>query len=357
MKRTTLTALSAVALLLPATAVAQAPSYQSVLDGARKEGALTVWVSSPGRPESHAALFEAFNKRFGLAIKGEWSPAGSVQTGARLAAEGSGAKGSIDVVGAGGAEEVSVLLGRDLLKPYPWAEVFGKELPQIGTVAGWAMPDLKNIALPLFDATYGLAWNKDLIKDADVPGKMTDLVDPRWSGKVAVNAFFTIPFDITAHATGPDAMLAMVRKLLDNKPVLERGTPPVARAVAVGQVPLGVTTFHAAARAGTADKPLGFKLFSDYIPIIAAHLYVPETAPHPNAARLFTAWMVTEGMAVAEKSEMLPRAADASSPLGKLVKEAQAKGSKIVAAPSLAAVKQHEALRKKIADMMTGVAK
>ena len=35
------------------------------------------------------------------------------------------------------------------MKRYPWAEVFGKEFPQIGEVANWAMPDLRNIALPL----------------------------------------------------------------------------------------------------------------------------------------------------------------------------------------------------------------
>src|SRR5688500_14681175 len=110
-------------LLQPAAVMAQQPTFQSVLEGARKEGSLTVWVSSPGRPETHAALFEAFNKRFGLSIKGEWSPAGSVQTGARLVAEQGRGQGAIDIVGAGGAEEVAVLLQRSMLKPYPWAEV------------------------------------------------------------------------------------------------------------------------------------------------------------------------------------------------------------------------------------------
>lgn len=355
MRTPILTALSAVsALLLTALAAsAQAPSFQSVLDGARKEGGVTVWVSSPGRPETHAALFEAFNKRFGLQVKGEWSPAGSVQTGARLVAEKDRGQGAIDIVGAGGAEEVAVLLARDLLKPYPWAQVFGKELPQIGEVAGWAMADIRNIALPILDAVYGIAWNSDLIKDAEVPEKLVDLADPKWKGKIAVNAFFLIPFDMTAHVTGPDATTALVRKLIANQPVLERGTPAVGRAVAVGQAPIGVTTFHAAARSGTKEKPQKFKLPADYIPIIPTHVYVPENAPHPNAARLFAAWLVTEGVAVAEKLELIPRAGDPASEVGKLVKARTAQGAKIVSAPSLAAVREHEALRKKIADMMT----
>jgi iron(III) transport system substrate-binding protein len=250
-----------------------------------------------------------------------------------------------------------VLLQRDMLKPYPWADVFGKELPQIGEVANWAMPDLRNIALPLFDAVYGLAWNTDMIKDNEVPDKLVDLLDPKWQGKLAVNAFFMIPFDMMAYAVGQDATADSIRKLIANKPVLERGTPPVARAVAVGQVPLGVTTFHASARAGTPEKPQKFKLLADYIPVIAAHLYVPENAPHPNAARLFSAWMVTEGIAIAEKFELLPRAADANSPLGKEVKARLAGGSKLLVSPSLKAITDHEALRKRITDMMTGTTK
>jgi iron(III) transport system substrate-binding protein len=353
---------SIVALLLPlllalplVSASGQQPSFQSVLDGAKKEGSLTVWVSSPGKPESHAALFEAFNKRFGLSIKGEWSPAGSVQTGARVVAEQGRGQGAIDIIGAGGAEEVAVLLQRNLLKPYPWAQVFGKELPGIGKVVDSAMPDIRGSALPLFDAVYGVAWNADQVKDQDVPSKLVELVDPRWQGKLAVNAFYLIPFDTTAYLTGQAQATDLIERLIKNRPVLERGTPAVARAVAVGQVQLGVTTFHASARAGAPGKPQKFKLLNDYIPIITAHVYVPENAPNPNAARLFTAWLVTEGLAVANKFELLPRAADEESELGRQVKAASAAGARILAAPSLKAVAEHEVLRKKIADMMTGL--
>ena len=58
--------LVAAALAASITAPVQAQTFQQILEGAKKEGALVVAVSSPGLPATHQALFDAFNKRFGL---------------------------------------------------------------------------------------------------------------------------------------------------------------------------------------------------------------------------------------------------------------------------------------------------
>lgn len=336
------------------TAQAQAPSFASVLEGAKKEGSLIVWVSSPGKPETHKALFDAFNKRFNLNLKMEWSPASSVSTGTRIATEFGRGKGAIDIVGSGGAEEAAALIERGILKPYPWVEVFGKELPQIGEVVGRAIPDLRGITLPIMDAVYGVAWNSDLIKDEEVPSSYESLLDPRWQGKMAVNAFFMIPIDSTAFLVGREKTLDMAKRLVANKPVLERGTPAVSRAIAVGQTPFGVTTFHAATRSGPVEKPLKFKLFSDFIPVSPVYVYVPENAPSPNAARLFSAWLVTEGLPIANKTELVPRIGDQGSAIAEMVKAQQAKSGARIASPrSLADVKDGEVTRKAIAGLLT----
>ncbi|MES2976885.1 MAG: extracellular solute-binding protein [Pseudomonadota bacterium] len=338
-----------------AAAHAQTPTFASVLEGAKREGSLVVWVSSPGLPATHKALFEAFNKRFNLNLKAEWSPASSVSTGTRLATEfGRGGKGSIDIIGAGGAEEASILIERGIIKPYPWAEVFGRELPQIGEVMNRAIPDLRGITLPVMDAVYGIAWNPDLIKDEEVPATYESVLDPRWQGKVAVNAFFLIPLDSTAFLVGRDKTVDMARRMINNKPILERGTPAVGRAIAVGQVPVGITTYHAAARSGTPEKPLKFKLFSDFIPVSPVYVYVPENAPNPNAARLFAAWLVTEGLPIANKTELVPRIGDQGSPISDMVKAQQAKsGAKIASPRALSDVKEGEVTRKAITELLT----
>lgn len=71
---TTAAAMASVFLLAGAVQ-AQAPSYEQILEGARKEGRLFVAVSSPGTPQAHAAIAKAFNERFGLNITVEWNAA------------------------------------------------------------------------------------------------------------------------------------------------------------------------------------------------------------------------------------------------------------------------------------------
>jgi len=346
--------LAVAGLLAVGSANAQAPTFESVLEGAKREGALSVTVSSPGLPETHKALFEAFNKRFNLNLKAEWTPASSVSTGTRLVAEFGRGKGNIDIVGAGGAEEASVLIERGIIKPYPWVEVFGRQLPQIGEVMNRAIPDLRGITLPVLDAVYGIAWNPDLIKDDEVPASYEAVLDPRWQGKIAVNAFFLIPLDSTAFLLGRDKTLDMTRRLLANKPVMERGTPAVSRAIMVGQAPFGITTYHAAARSGTPEKPQKFKLFADFIPISPVYVYIPENAPNPNAARLFAAWLVTEGVAIANKTELVPRVGDVGSPISDMVKAQQAKSGARIASPrALTDVKEGAITRKAITDLLT----
>ena len=122
----------------------------------------------------------------------------------------------------------------------------------------------------------------------------------------------------------------------------------------MGQVPFGITTYHAAARSGTPEKPLKFKLFSDVIPVSPVYVYIPENAPNPNAARLFAAWLVTEGLPLANKSELVPRVGDQGSPIAEMVKAQQAKsGAKIASPRALSDVKEGEITRKAITDLLT----
>ena len=62
----------------PAVAPADKPAakanaeFQKVLDGAKAEGAITVWLSVPKLDDTKKALFSAFEKRFNLKVSWEW---------------------------------------------------------------------------------------------------------------------------------------------------------------------------------------------------------------------------------------------------------------------------------------------
>lgn len=347
--------LAGVATLTTARA---ADDFQTVLAKAKAEGTVIVRITSPGAPETHAALQKAFNEKFGLSLKIEWTPQGAPQTNARVIAEAGGGTGSVDIIGLGSAEDVEALRSRGLVKVYPWVEVFGKALPGIGKEVDEVMPDLRGTTFDLIDAVYGIGWNTGMIKAADVPATTRDMLDPKWSGKISLNAFFLNPLPTIAYVIGQDAMLDYARKLIENKPILQRGSPVVMQSISVGQSPLGIITFHAAVAAKKKGQPVDFRLFADYIMIYQGFIYVPENAPHPNAARLFTAWLVTEGYKIAARFEAMPRLSEEGSEVAKLVAEAKARtGAKIATPTSLKEIAEQDKLRESLTKLLTSAGK
>lgn len=336
-------AIALVSLSIPAAAA----TFEEVLEGAKGEGHLFVLVSSPGKPETHQAVAEAFNKRFGLDTQIEWTATSPVQTGTKLIAE-QGGKGFVDVIGAGGNQEMAALAERGILKPYPWTETFGGELKNIGAAADPVIDDLKGDGLLIAHNVYGLGWNGDLISEDELPDSYADLMAPEWKGRFAVNAYSLNPVDYYSFDLGEEKTMEMAQGILDNEPILERGTGAVTRAISVGQAPVGISSFHQAGRV----ENVNFKLFKDYVPIGVLNVYVPENAPNPNTARLFAAWFATEGIKIVNENEPLPRIGEGTD-LDKMLEDVKAGGAKILTETSLADTASAAEMRKKIADIMT----
>jgi iron(III) transport system substrate-binding protein len=250
---------------------------------------------------------------------------------------------------------VATMVGRNLVKPYPWNEVFGAQLPALAKAVEAVIPDLRNQALPLLDAVYGLAWNPALVQEKDLPKTTSELLDPKWQGKVALNAAFLNPLPTLAYLHGNDAAIEFARKMMRNKPVLEQGTPAVSRAISVGQAPIGITTYHSALRTVQNGEPQKFRLFDDYVFIFEGYVYVPENAPNPSTARLFLAWLATEGVAIANQFEAVPVASVTDMGVGKLIKEQQERtGAKIAAPSSLAQIRSSDIVRQTITKLISG---
>src|ERR1700752_2234367 len=82
------------------------PTFAQALEGARKEGALIVWASSPGEQKTYRALFDAFNKRFGLNTKAEFLGINATRGRGRVIAEAAADAVSVDVMGGESADGV-----------------------------------------------------------------------------------------------------------------------------------------------------------------------------------------------------------------------------------------------------------
>ena len=284
---------------------ADAPGFDQVLAGAIREGKLNVAMQAPAKPATQRALVAAFNERLKTNIRVEWVTAPAPITNTRAIAEMAGGKVSVDVIGVGAAEEVAV--GRQVRpsEALPVEPGVRRHLPQVPALEKLMIPEFKGDALPYLIASYGLAWNPAMLKDQDVPERLTDLLDAKWARQDGDELVLSDPARRRQLRDGPAADAGFCQEA-DR----QRAGVPARHAGrgARGDHRRGAVRHHrlAGCRAEHPRRePLKFKLFADYIPVSQLHIYVPEGAPDPNAARLFAAWLVSDGVKLADKYEPL----------------------------------------------------
>ncbi len=328
------------------------PTFQSILDGARTEGRVVVWAAFPSSTPAIQALNTAFNKRFGLTTKVEWLPIAGVPANTRVIAESTSGKVGVDIIGGAAADELYSLKSRGLLTQFDWAQTFSAQLPAVGDRANDVIPELRGYGLAYSAVVYCLIYNPTMIEDAQLPTRLTDLADPKWKGKVAWNSFNLTPLDFISYNRGPQFTLELAKKIVDNRPVLEAGTPAVTRAVSSGTVAIGVSNATSAGTAMRNGEPVKMRIFSDFIPISQLHLYLPNNSPHPNTARLFAAWLASEGLSEILGIEPLWRASDPNNPIFPSIKAQESAGAEIVRVQTVAQLNAAVVLREKIADLL-----
>lgn len=358
MQKSLMSALSAVALaagvFVPAAQSTElGKNFDEILAGARGEGKLVVWSNFPSKPETHRALVDAFNERFGLETELEWVPLSSPQANARVIAEAAGRQVTVDIIGAGSIGEVMVARDAGIIKPYDWTGVFGGKIDNIENVD--APAEFSGLALVQFAAHSVMGWNPGMISGDEVPDSWFDVADPKWKGKFSANAFWFWPLPVLSLCIGEDAALELADKFVVNTPVLGRGSPAVNQAITTGQVPIGFTLSLVAANSLRNDEPLEFKMFRDYLNYWDNYHWVMEDSPNPNTARLFAAWLATEGWKVADPFEPMPHSLDKENVFVRMMADQQAAtGAELCTMETAEDVAQMDRVREAVSLKMTG---
>lgn len=340
----------AASMLTPATAAE--PGFDELVRGARREGAIEIWVGSPSASNVHRALLDAFQRRFGIETRWKWVVLHSARSTTRLVAESAAGRVSVDVI-VSSADNMGQLANRGLIRAYPWVAAFERALPGIREPVERVLPELRNLCLTWYDSVYVIAWNTRFVRAAEAPRRIPDLLDPRWKGRFALNVLGGAPFDLLALELGEAGAIALAQGLLVNRPVLKNGTPAVSSAITTGEAHLGISSFINVERARRKGEPQDFRFFEDYLPMMPLHICVPQNAPHPNTARLFAAWLVTEGVRITEKMDSSSRMSDPESALATALKSLPAT-ARIVQERSLADVETARAVSAKLNALFTG---
>lgn len=293
----------ALAFLAPAMVRAQSISdlavyggadrHDRLVAGAKKEKVVSVYGSTVA--EDMRPVTDAFRKRYGIEV--QYWRANSEQLVQRTVNENRAGRCAVDAFATVAAELES--LQREKL-------LIAVKTPATAELAPLAFrPHGEWVATRL--NIFSAAYNTNLVKRDEVPRSYEDLRDPRWKGRLAVEAADFDWFGTIVMKMGEEKGLALFRDIVRTNGVsLRRGHTLLANLVQAGEVPLALTVYsykpEQQKRDGAPVEPL-------YLRPVVALGYGPAVsrcAPHPHAALLFFDFMIGEGQEIMAKRDMTP---------------------------------------------------
>jgi iron(III) transport system substrate-binding protein len=156
------------------------------------------------------------------------------------------------------------------------------------------------------NVVIGVVYNKDVIKPADAPKTLEDLVKPQYRGKLVMP-------DPTQHTTttqwvasldrvlGKEKAEKFIRDLAAQKPVLVESLLPAAERVATGETPIAITYIKYVYIFGQRGAPLDYLRLGKFMGD-GHYLTLGSKAPHPNAGKaLIDYFLSAENMTMIAK--------------------------------------------------------
>lgn len=265
----------------------------------KREGELNLWSTTP-REDNLPQFVEAFNKRFGLKVKVKQV---SMSTGNFVTRVKTGAQaGKVEAdMGQGSISSLTTLEEAGLLDKYDWLGAMGQEFPDIKKRVERVMPAYQGKALDYRHLIYVTGFRTDRIKREEIPTNWEDLSNPKFKGRFALSQE-GYPFSYLSPFWGSEKTIRVATKLRDNGARFYAGSPAVSNALRTGEVDIALTTLANMVADQAKGLPIDWVL-PDELAIVQSVFISPKGAPHPNLARLWGAWITTEGRPLLGKTE------------------------------------------------------
>ena len=276
---------------------------ERLLEGAREEGGLNLYTSLT--VEDMAALNSAFEAKYGVKVR-MWRGA-SEKVLQRALTEARAGRHEVDIIETN-APPLEALHRERLLQavrsPYH-AELIPAALP---THREWVGSRLN---------VFVQAYNTKVVNKADLPKTYADLQDPKWKGRLGIEASDEDWFAAVIGELGETEGLRLFRKVVaDNGISVRKGHTLLANLVASGDVPLALTVYNFTAE---QLKRKGAPLDWFVIPPAVARangLALARRAPHPHAALLYYDFMISQdGQRILQARGFVPTGRGLDGPL------------------------------------------
>jgi len=266
---------------------------QTILEGAKKEGTLTIYTSAT--VDDMTALTTAFTKKYG--IKTQVWRASSENIIQRSATEARGGRFDVDVFETDGVAMEAVYREKLL------QEVRSPFLAELMPEAIRPHKEWIGDRVQIFTAAY----NTRLVKKDDLPKSYDDLTNPKWKGKLGIEAGDYDWFSAVVSELGEEKGLKLFREIAaKNGLSIRKGHTLIANLVVSGEVPLALTTYlYKALQLKNDGAPIDYLVLPPQI-ARAQGTGMARKAPHPHAAVLFMDFLLSDAQEILAKRDFIP---------------------------------------------------
>ena len=285
---------------------AGADRVQRLVEGAKKEKELNVYTSA--QSDDMGALAAVFGKKYGVKVN-IWR-AGSEKVLQRAVAEAQAGRNTVDLIETNGPELESLhrenILQR-VVSPHH-ADLIAPALRPHGEWVGTRL----NV--------FVHAYNTKSVKKEELPRTWEDLLDPRWKGRLGIEAedsdWLAGLFADLGEAKGTRLFKEIVAR---NGISVRKGHTLLTQLVVSGEVPFALTVYnYKAEQFKRKGAPIDW--FSIGTAIARPNgAGVARRAPHPHAAVLFYDFEISEeGQKILAGRDFVPTSKKVDTPLNRI---------------------------------------
>ena len=252
---------------------------QRLIERAKAEGMVSLYTSLA--PTEAGPLTEAFEKKYGVKVN-LWR-AISEAVVQRALTEGRSRRHTADVIETN-APEMEALAREQLLGEF-YSPHFADLPPAAIPKHGMWVSDRFNF--------FVVAFNTKKFKAEDMPKTYEGFLDPKWKGRIAMEATDAEWMGMVVKTWGEARGMAFFRKLSEMKPDMRKGHVLLSQLISSGEVDVGLTAYQSNAE---SFKRRGAPI--DWVavqPVIARPQAVGllRQAPRPHAALLFADFLLS----------------------------------------------------------------
>jgi len=266
------------------TASALAAPIDDLIKGAKQEGTIEFYAPSTLTPQGAQALGAAFNKKYGLNVKLQYSPSGNMTRDI----------GKVVGLGASGVPpEWDLMVVTDAHHATLWVKKMHQpfDYKTIGVDAKAVQYDNGSVS---FANQFVLpAYNKQLVQAKDAPKSWDDLLNPKWKGKIGVSSATHHMARLAAGPWGEEKATNFVKALTKQDLILGRLGEIYSRLL-LGEIVVAVSLSDSEIKS-EKNKSAPVVFAESVSPLLAPayHAGVPKNAAHPKVAYLMAAYLTT----------------------------------------------------------------